>query len=83
MAAKVAARKHPPNNAATPQCALACCGVPRYLCLMISAIKKLGLVYLVFGLGFCVGVAFMGVLVGMYGYKLDAKAMPAAMAATQ
>jgi hypothetical protein len=50
---------------------------------MFTAIKKIGFGYLVFGLGFFAGIAFTGVLLGMYGYKLDAKAMPSAMAAVQ
>ncbi len=53
------------------------------IALMLNAIKKIGWTYLVFGVGFCVGVGFAGVLGGMYGVTLDAKAMPAPMAAVQ
>lgn len=66
-----------------PLFALACGGVSFYSDPMFTAIKKIGFGYLVFGLGFFAGIAFTGVLLGMYGYKLDAKAMPSAMAAVQ
>jgi hypothetical protein len=46
---------------------------------MVKALKKIGFGYLVFGLGFCAGVAFMGIILGMYGYQLDAGQMPAGM----
>ncbi len=48
-----------------------------------AMLKKIGFGYLVFGIGFCVGVAFAGVLGGLYGYQLDASAMPPAFAAVQ
>lgn len=45
---------------------------------MLAAVKKIGFVYLVFGLGFCAGVAFMGLVFGLAGYQLDPNQMPAA-----
>lgn len=49
-----------------PLSALARGGVSFYSDPMFTAIKKIGFVYLVFGLGFCVGVGFAGVLLGMF-----------------
>ncbi|MGX7896904.1 hypothetical protein [Tsuneonella sp. HG222] len=55
---------------------------------MIATLKKIGTFYakagktgVVFALGFFAGVFFTGVLFGLYGNSLDARAMPAPMQA--
>lgn len=47
---------------------------------MIAKLKKIGLVYVVFALGFFTGVFFVSVWLGMYGYRLDGNRMPEVLA---